>query len=360
MEKKTPLYDMHLALGGKMVPYAGFTLPIQYTSIEEEHLVVREKAGLFDVSHMGEILLTGKDALHTINTLLSNDFTTLKVEKARYSLMLNPNGGIMDDLLVYRLSDDEYKLVVNAANIEKDVRWIKQQLIGDTHMENISDKIGQLALQGPLSKEILKKLVKEEEIPTGFFSFIKDVKMKEANCLISQTGYTGSFGYEIYCKSEDTAMIWKQMMDVGQSMGLLPCGLGARDTLRIEAALPLYGQEMTDEISPFEADLAFAIKMNKAEDFIGKAPLTGKEQPQRMRKGLKITGRGIVRGECEVFAAGKSIGMTTSGTHMPYMNGAYAMALIDVSYQIGDVVSVSVRGRSIEAEIVSMPFYKKP
>lgn len=358
MEKKTPLYDVHVALGGKIVPFAGYSLPIQYSDITHEHLSVRNKAGLFDVSHMGEILLSGKDALQTVNNLLPNEYSNLAIEKARYSPMLNKNGGIVDDLIVYRLGEQKYQLVVNGANVEKDAAWINQNLIGDTIMQNISDEIGQVALQGPASKEIIKSLCKDEDIPKAYFSFKENANVGGITCILSRTGYTGSFGYEIYCKAADTVLLWQTIMEAGKPHGLVPCGLGARDTLRIEACMPLYGNEMTDDINPLEASLDFAVKLNK-EDFIGKSALIEKGAPKRVRVGLKITGRGIVRGESEVYNGTEKVGVTTSGTLMPYLNAAYAMAMvISNCSKIGTKLSVDVRGRKIDAEVVEMPFYK--
>ncbi|MCL1935252.1 MAG: glycine cleavage system aminomethyltransferase GcvT [Defluviitaleaceae bacterium] len=359
MEKKTPLYDTHIKLGGKIVPFAGFLLPIQYSDIKSEHMAVREAAGLFDVSHMGEIVITGKDALKTLNNLLPNEFKTLKKGKVRYSPLLNNNGGIIDDLLVYHISDSTYKLVVNASNIEKDVDWIKNHLIGDTKMENVSEDIGQIALQGPKSLEILREFVNEDDIPKAYYSFTKNANFNGIGCLISRTGYTGSFGYEIYLKSEDTTNVWNSLLEKGKKYGLIPCGLGARDTLRIEACMPLYGQEMTDNIDPFTAGLDFSIKMEKEENFIGKEALKNKLTPKKVRVGLKVLGRGIVRGESLVLNGEKEIGFTTSGTLMPYLNAAYAMAIIDrEEAEIGNKLFVSVRGKSIEALVVPMPFYR--
>ena len=357
MDKKTPLYDEHIALNAKMVPYAGYVLPIQYSSIQEEHMAVREKVGLFDVSHMGEFTLTGKDALANLNYLLSNDFTTLKIGKARYTTMLNEDGGIIEDLLVYRIDEEEYMLVVNAANIETDFKWIQQHTFGSIKLEDISDEVGQLALQGPNATEVLRKLTVEDQLPKAFFGFTKDVDLGGVTCLISRTGYTGSFGYEIYCKSIDTPKLWKKILEAGLDLGLLACGLGARDTLRIEGALPLYGQEMTEEITPFEAGLGFCVKMSK-DDFIGKNGLLSKETPHRMRMGLKVIGRGIVRGGSDLIYGEEVVGVTTSGTHMPYLNGAYAMGLIQSRFKVGQKLFASVRGRLIEVEIVDLPFYK--
>ena len=358
MEQRTPLYDIHLALKGKMVTFAGYSLPIQYTGIIEEHMETRQRAGLFDVSHMGELLLCGPGAVQTLNHICSNDFTGLTPGRVRYSPMLNADGGVIDDLLVYCLDIERYWLVVNAGNREKDVGWIKSNLVGEVTFEDISDSIGQIALQGPQSAEILKKLTPEELIPQKYYSFVEKAEVGGIPCLISRTGYTGSFGYEIYCGAEDTPAIWTKIMEAGADIGITPCGLGARDTLRLEAAMPLYGHEMNEEISPLEAGLDFAVKLDK-QDFIGKDALVKKGEPTITRVGLKMTGRGIAREGCVVLAGDKPVGTVSSGTHLPYMNGAYAMALIEKNYAaLGTEVVVDVRGRKVEAQVVPIPFYK--
>lgn len=357
MTKKTPLYDVHIALKAKMGPYAGFEMPLEYSNVKSEHLAVREKVGIFDVSHMGEVLLTGTDVSKTLDALLPCDILNLKENRVRYTPMLNENGGIIDDLLVYHMSENNYRLVINAANIDKDIAWMKQHLIGDTKLENISDEIGLIALQGPASKELLAELVPEKEIPKPFFSMVDGAHLGEIKVLISRTGYTGSFGYEIYCDAKDTEYVWSQLLEKGEKYGIEPCGLVARDTLRLEAALPLYGFEMTDEIDPIETGIGFAVKLSKDEDFIGKQALSEKEQT-RVRVGLKVTGRGIVRGDSLVLIDDKEIGFTTSGTILPYVDGAYAMAIIDKNYsEIGTTLTASVRNRKIDVEVVPLPFY---
>lgn len=360
MERKTPLYDCHVECGGKMVPFGGYLLPVQYKSgIIAEHMAVRKEAGLFDVSHMGEITLSGKDAFANIQMLLSNDFTSLAEGKIRYSPMCNEEGGIVDDLLVYRMGEQSYLLVVNASNREKDANWIKEHLTGEVDFLDLSDKIVQMALQGPHSTQILSQLADESQLPQKYYTFTEDVKMAGKNCLISRTGYTGEDGFEIYCKAEDGPFLWKELLKAGGAFGLIPCGLGARDTLRLEAAMPLYGHEMNDQTTPLEADLGFAIKMNK-EDFIGKKAIEGRGPLTQKRVGLNLTGRGIAREECPVYANDQRIGTTTSGTHCPYLNRAVAMAYLSVEYcQPGTPVEIEVRGRRISAEVTPLPFYRR-
>jgi len=273
--------------------------------------------------------------------------------------MCNENGGVVDDLIVYRMAADQYFVVVNAANRHKDVEWMKNHLKGDAALEDLSDSYAQIALQGPKSREILAKVAKEEEIPAKYYTFKECITVAGAECLVSQTGYTGEHGYEIYCKPEDAPGIWNALLAVGKEDGLIPCGLGARDTLRLEASMPLYGHEMDDTISPLETGLDFGVKMQK-EDFIGKRAIVEKGEPDIKRVGLKVTGRGIVREHCNVYIEDQKIGETTSGTHCPYLGGAYAMALIDKAHAAeGTAMEAEVRGRKIQVEIVPLPFYKK-
>jgi aminomethyltransferase len=360
MELKTPLYDAHVRDGGKIVPFAGYLLPVQYEpGVIKEHMAVRTRAGLFDVSHMGEILCEGKDALANIQKLLTNNFDNLADGQARYSPMCNENGGTVDDLIVYKRSDEHYFIVVNAANKDKDYQWMLSHRFGEVTFTDVSDQYSQLALQGPKAMEILRKLVSEDSIPKKYYHAVFDGEVAGMPCIVSKTGYTGEDGVEIYLDSGLAEKMWDTLLANGKEEGLIPCGLGARDTLRMEAAMPLYGHEMDDEVTPLETGLGFAVKMAK-EDFIGKAALEAKGEPSRNRVGLKVTGRGIIREHQEVFADGKQIGLTTSGTHCPYLGYPAAMALVDEAYtEIGTRVTVEVRGRKVDAEIVALPFYKR-
>lgn len=359
MEKKTALYEAHLACEGKIVPFAGYLLPVQYkTGVVTEHMAVRKECGLFDVSHMGEVLCSGKDALKNLNYILTNRFDDMYDGQARYSPMCNEKGGVVDDLIVYKIKENHYFIVVNASNKDKDVAWLKAHAFGEVVFEDISERVAQIALQGPKSKEILAKLAAAEDIPTKYYSACFDRQIHGMKCIISRTGYTGEYGYEIYLANQDALKLWDLFLETGKEYGLIPCGLGARDTLRLEASMPLYGHEMDDEITPFEADFDNFIDMGK--DFIGKEALLAKGEPTRKRIGIKVTGRGIVREQAKVFADGKEIGITTSGTHCPYLGYPVAMALLDLEYRVpGTKVVAEVRGRKIEAEVVSLPFYKK-
>lgn len=371
MERKTPLYESHIKAGGKIVEFAGYLLPVQYeTGVIGEHMAVRTSAGLFDVSHMGEVKLCGRDALRNLQQLFTNDFSRMINGQVKYSPMCNDYGGVVDDLLIYRRNEEEYLVVINAANRLKDVEWMRMHLSGDVVFEDISDEVAQLALQGPRAKEVLCKVAVEAQLPVKYYSFTEGVMIAGVRCMVSRTGYTGEDGYEIYCRSEFAPKLWKVLLEAGNYTGgkaerengsnvLIPCGLGARDTLRFEASMPLYGHEMDDTISPLETGLGFAVKLEK-EDFIGKAGIVSRGTPKITRVGLTITGRGIAREECPVYLGEKLLGTTTSGTYCPYLGGAYAMALIPVEHSaIGTQLEVEVRGRRITAEITSLPFYKR-
>ena len=289
MEQKTPLYAKHAAAGGKIVPFAGYLLPVQYpTGVIAEHMAVRTAAGLFDVSHMGELVFTGPDALRNLNHLLTNDFSGMYDGQVRYSPMCNDQGGCVDDLIVYKVHDTAYLVVVNAANKDKDAGWMREHLFGACEMEDISGRVAQVALQGPKSKQILLRLLDESVLPPKYYSFVQDVDLRGIRCLISRTGYTGEFGYELYCVSADAEGLWDLLLEAGADLGLIPCGLGARDTLRLEAAMPLYGHELNDVITPLEAGLDFAVKMGK-EDFIGKNAIAARLPPVGVSPGSTRT-----------------------------------------------------------------------
>jgi aminomethyltransferase len=360
MDKKTPLYDMHLSLKGKIVPFAGYLLPVQYEGVIAEHMAVRTKAGLFDVSHMGEITFRGPDAEKAINFLLTNDIRGMEIGQARYSPMCNEKGGVVDDLIVHKFADDYFVIVVNAANKDKDVSWMRDNLIkGDVTFEDISGLVAQIALQGPSSPAILKKLMAPGDIPRKYYRFTPGAIVAGRKCLmVARTGYTGETGFEIYCSPEDVQYLWEEITRAGEEHGLVPCGLGARDTLRLEAGMPLYGHEMDEDILPLHTGLGFAVKFGK-EDFIGKKALENAEN-DRTRVGLKVTGRGIVRENCSLYDGERSVGKTTSGTHSPLLGHSIAMAIVkNDCAQVGKVLSADVRGRRVEVQVIPLPFYKK-
>jgi len=359
--KRTALYDKHVALGGKMVPFAGYSMPVQYQGgVIAEHMAVRTKAGLFDVSHMGEVRITGGGAFTLVQNLICNDISAMKDGDCRYSPMLNEQGGIVDDLLVYRFGENDYLLVINASNREKDVRWIIAHNDFGAVVTDISDTLSELALQGPAAKGILGKLTAPDTLPGRYYTFRDAVNVGGIKCLVSRTGYTGEHGYELYCDNESAPKLWDLLLESGGDEGLIPCGLGARDTLRLEAAMPLYGHEMNDDITPFEASLDIFVKMNK-DSFVGKDALAGREQPDKRRVCLRMTGRGIAREQYPVFKDGVQIGVVTSGTQLPFAGFAGAMALIDANLCApGTALQVDARGRLVDCEVIPSPFYSKP
>lgn len=355
MEKKTPLYECHLEAKGKIVEFGGYLLPIQYESgIITEHKAVRENVGMFDVSHMGEFIMEGKDALANVNYLFTNDFTDLALGGVRYSIMCQPDGNTVDDLLVYRMKEDKFYIVVNASNRDKDREWIESNKFGDVHFEDISDSIGQIAIQGPNSEKVVEKLT--HQIPQKYYTFMDDVDFAGKKVLISRTGYTGEDGFEVYCQAEDTPHLWNEVLKAGEEFGLIPCGLGCRDTLRFEAGMPLYGHELSESISPVEAGLKMFVKLDK-EKFIGKEALS--KDRLRKRMAFKVVDKGIAREHCDVYANDVLVGQTTTGTFSPTLNQAIFTALVDVDVSSDNQFSVDVRGRKLKAEVTKFPFVRK-
>jgi len=378
MDFQTPLYEQHVALGATMTSFAGYMLPVQYSAgILSEHNAVRTAAGLFDVSHMGEFLIQGNAALDFINHCFTNDFTNMTENSVRYSLLCNNEGGVIDDVLVYMLTPQKFLIVVNASNRQKDYLHLKTILDNSTSqshnfaenvsLTDISDDTALLALQGPASKEILEALNSVPNfslkyplpLPEKYYTFAQPVENTSCT-IVSQTGYTGESGYEIFLAPADAPLLWDLIMKAGKSLGILPCGLGARDTLRLEAAMPLYGHEMDDTISPLETGLGFGVKMNKPY-FIGKEGILSRGEPAKKRVGLKVTGKGIARENQPVYQNGKPIGHTTSGTFAPFLKYPIAMAILSKSadLSIGAIVEIDIRGRRVEAQITELPFYKR-
>jgi aminomethyltransferase len=352
MVKKTSMYDEHVELKGKMVEFANYLLPIQYTSIVDEHLAVRQRVGIFDVSHMGEILIEGKNAIAFVNYLVCSDISKIQSSRIKYSLLLNEKGTIIDDLLVYCLSETKLLLVVNASNKEKDYKWITDNKIAGIKITDKSDSYSQIAIQGPLSKTILTHIVNADFLPKKYYSFIEKVNILSHEVLISKTGYTGEDGYEIYGEGDAIKDIFNSLIQ----LGITPCGLGSRDTLRLEAGMPLYGHEMNEDITPLNTSLEFFCKLEK-DYFIGKENLVDKGIT---RVGLFNLDKGIIRENMEVFFENNLIGSTTSGTFLPYLKGSYAMAIIDKKYSLENtVVDVKIRNRFVKAKVVKLPFYKR-
>ena len=348
--KRTPLYSKHIGAGGVMVDFGGYELPVRYSDgILAEHTAVRERAGLFDVSHMGEILVEG-NATAYLEKLLTNRFSDMAPGKVRYSLMLYPEGGVVDDVLVYRRAEESYLVVVNAANREKDYEWMKAHAEGVT-LKDISDETALLALQGSAAKEILSGV----KLPEKYYTFIENVDIFGMNATISRTGYTGEYGVEIFLGNEDAPVLWDRLIEKGAEYGMKPAGLGARDTLRLEAAMPLYGHELRREYLASEAGLDFAIKLDKA-DFIGKTAL--ESIPARYERiGAFVDGKGIAREGTPVFDEEGEAGLVTSGTMSPTLGKAVAM--LRVRKERKGKLFCEVRGRKLPLTETPLPFYKR-
>ncbi|WP_088104703.1 glycine cleavage system aminomethyltransferase GcvT [Halalkalibacter urbisdiaboli] len=360
--KRTPIYDLYSSYGARTIDFGGWDLPVQFSSIKEEHEAVRTKAGLFDVSHMGEVEVKGPQALTYLQMLVTNDVSKLINGQVQYSAMCYETGGTVDDLLIYRKAEDDYLLVINASNIEKDVAWMKKHQLDDVEITDVSNKIALLALQGPKAELILTKVANDDVKTIPTFSFVEHVDIEGVSVLISRTGYTGEDGFELYCQSAEASKLWETLLSVGEQEGLIPCGLGARDTLRFEAKLPLYGQELTPDITPLEAGIGFAVKLNKEVDFLGKEALTKQKTEGLQRKlvGLEMIDKGIPRTGYEVFDGEKQIGFVTTGTQSPTLKKNVGLALLEIDYtDIDTEIDVQVRKKRLKAKVVSTPFYKR-
>lgn len=360
--QRTPLFEVYKEYGGKTIDFGSWELPVQFSSIKEEHEAVRTKAGLFDVSHMGEVEVKGPDSLNYLQKMMTNDISKIKNGGAQYTAMCYENGGTVDDLLVYKFAENHYLLVVNASNIEKDYKWLKEHLAGDVNLENLSEKTAQLAIQGPLAEKVLQKLSGSELSEIGFFKFQQDVNINGKKALVSRTGYTGEDGFEVYCAAEDVVDLWKAILTAGDEEGIVPVGLGARDTLRFEANLALYGQELSPEISPLEAGIGFAVKLNKEADFIGKEALLQQKENGLPRKlvGIEMIDRGIPRHGYPVYKGEELIGEVTTGTQSPTLKKNIGLALIKTEFAgLESEIEVEIRGKRLKAAVVPTPFYKR-
>lgn len=360
--KKTSLYDIHNKYGGKIIDFAGWSLPVEYEGIIAEHEAVRNAAGLFDVSHMGEVEVKGKDALDFVQNLITNDAATLEDNQILYSLMCYPHGGIVDDLLVYKFNHEHYFLVINASNVEKDFQWMLDN-VGNYNvtLTNVSENYSEMALQGPEAQAILQKLTDTDLSEIKFFYCNRDVKIQGVSCLVSRTGYTGEDGFEIYLNHESAAKIWDLIMETGKEVGIKAAGLGSRDTLRFEASLPLYGNELSDEITPLEAGLGFFVKLNK-EQFIGKDVLVKQKAEGLKRKivGFELLDKGVPRHGYEVVVEGKEVGFVTTGYMSPTLKKPVGLAMVPVEYsELGTEIEIKVRKRLLKAVVISKKFYTK-
>jgi aminomethyltransferase len=359
--KRTPLYDMHVRLGGRLIDFGGWELPVQYAGILEEHEQTRNHAGLFDVSHMGEIEVRGPEAEAFIQQLVTNDIGKMEENQVVYSPMCYLHGGTVDDLLVYKYSKEHYLLVVNASNTDKDYQWIHENLSGKVGIQNVSEQYAQLALQGPGAEAVLQKLTDLPLHTLRFFRFLPELTLAGVNALVSRTGYTGEDGFEIYVSSPAAPGLWEKLLEAGKEEGLVPVGLGARDTLRFEAVLPLYGQELAQDISPLEAGLGIFVKLGKG-DFIGREALVKQKEQGLARQlvGFEMLDKGIARSHYEVQRDGKTIGMVTSGTFSPTLKKNLGLALLEKEFaEPGTELEILVRNKPLKAVVVKKPFYVK-
>lgn len=371
MLKRTPLYDVYKDYkGAKLIDFGGWELPVNFEAgIIAEHMVVRENAGLFDVSHMGEITVEGPGSEDFVNWLVTNDVKSMHDYQCMYSPMCYPEGGVVDDLMVYRYSPEKYLLVVNAANTDKDFSWISKEndyvkkASNLPKIENVSASYGQIAFQGPKANEYSRELIGDVVDDIQFFHFKDGIEIAGEKCIISRTGYTGEDGFEIYCSSEKVADVWNEILQKTSDKGVLPCGLGARDTLRFEAKLPLYGHELTKDITPLEANLSVFVKLEK-EDFCGKDALVKQKEngvPRSLR-GIEMVDRGVPREHYKVFSVeGDEIGTVTSGSKSIMLDKFCGLVLIKrgIGLKIGDEIEVEIGKKRRRARLVKTPFYKQ-
>ncbi|MBF0405737.1 MAG: glycine cleavage system aminomethyltransferase GcvT [Candidatus Riflebacteria bacterium] len=361
MMKKTPLCAVHEKSGARMIEFGGWYMPVQYTSIIEEHQTVRNKAGLFDLFHMGEFWLTGKDALKTIQKVVTQDIEALSDRQIAYSPMCRPDGTIVDDLLIYRFNMEKFFLVVNASNIDKDFAWIQSQLIGDSKLENKSSETGLIAIQGPFAQEILQKLLRQNLKAIKYYWFTTGI-VAGVDAIISRTGYTGEDGFELYFDAQHCEKIWEQLMNAGSGYGLTPIGLGARDTLRLEARLMLYGNDIHDATTPIEANLDWTVKFAKGPFNGSDVFKTQKEKGvQKTLVGFEMGKGPAPRHEYPIVHDGKKVGVVTSGTMAPTLQKNIGLGYVPPELKaIGSKFEVEIRGKLYPATVIQTPFYTKP
>jgi len=362
MAKRTPLYEEHLRLNARIVEFGGWDMPVMYTGIIEEHTAVRVSAGVFDVSHMGEIEFTGPDALPCVNYLTVNNASSLVDGQAQYSILLNERGTVVDDIIVYRFSGNRFIFVVNASNIEKDFAWITSHKKGNVKIENRSDDFALIAFQGPKAISILKGLTDANVEGLETFHFAQGSFNKRDTCIFARTGYTGEDGFEIFCSPKAAPAIWQDLLEKGKPQGVMPVGLGARDTLRMEMKYSLYGHEITDETNPLEAGLGWVVKLDKPGDFLGKSALLKVKQEGLKRKlvGFKMIEKSIPRSGCDIVADNQKVGFVTSGTMSPSLKEPIGIGYVPAALaQEGSKFFIDIRGAQRQAMVVKTPFYKR-
>jgi aminomethyltransferase len=358
--RKTPLYDAHVALGAKMVPFAGFSMPVQYSGIRLEHEAVRKAVGLFDVSHMGNFFVTGKEAKAYLQKVTVNNVDKLKPMDVQYSALCYANGTVVDDILVYCLVEGHYKLVVNASNIDKDFQWMAGQRFGDVELRNASAELCILSLQGPRAVDVARKVMDRDPALVGTYKAGRAL-VNGVSTLFSRTGYTGEDGFEFYPENRQAPALWTKLLEAGSEYGILPVGLGARDTLRLEAGYSLYGHELSDQTNLIEAGLGWITDLNKG-DFTGRAPLEAKVKsgPERKMVGIELLELAIPREGCVVRAGGQEIGVVTSGTMSPTLNKGIALAYVKTEFsKIGTPLEVVIRDAGKQARVTGRNFYKR-
>ncbi|KXO00165.1 glycine cleavage system protein T [Aequorivita aquimaris] len=358
--KNTALSHIHEQLGAKMVPFAGYNMPVSYEGVNAEHETVRKNVGVFDVSHMGEFLITGPNALDLLQKVCSNDISKIVDGQAQYNCMPNETGGIVDDLIVYKFEDGKYLLVVNASNIDKDWEWISKHNTMGAEMRNLSDDYSLLAIQGPKAVEAMQSLTSEDLSAIKFYHFKVADFAGIAHVIISATGYTGSGGFEIYCKNSEVEQVWNKVMEAGKNFGIRPIGLAARDTLRLEMGFCLYGNDINDTTSPLEAGLGWITKFTK--DFINSENLKKQKEEGVKRKliGFELKERGIPRHDYEIVDKdGKNIGIVTSGTMAPSLNKGIGLGYVTTENSApGSEIFIQIRNKPVAATVVKTPFYK--
>ena len=360
--KKTPLNEVHRALGGKMVDFGGWDMPVQYTAgVIAEHMATREKAGLFDVSHMGEIWVEGEGAIAFVNRITTNDVTKLVDGQAHYSALMNEHGGVVDDLLVYRFDEGKLLLVVNASTTDKDWDWITSRVLDEAiTLINASADYCQIAVQGPKALEIAQKFTDVNLPEIKYYHFTVD-KFDGVDAIISRTGYTGEDGFEIYADKDEAVRLWNDLMEAGAEFGILPAGLAARNTLRLESAMSLYGNELGDDISPLEANLGWICKLNKGE-FVGREAMARLKEEGLKKKlvGFEMVDKGIARDHFDVYIGDEKVGYVTSGSPAPYLKKNIGLAFVPTEFaKTGQEITIDVRGKKLAAVIVPTPFYKR-
>ena len=359
--KRTPLHDVHVSIGARMVDFAGWHMPVQYTGPIEEHLSVRSAAGLFDVSHMGEFEILGQGAISLLQRITTNDVSKLADNQAQYSCLTNENGGVIDDLLVYRINADHFLLVVNASNSEKDFNWIKKHANeAGVEANDTSEGYALIALQGPRSEQILQEVTDHmlDRIP---YYWSQRVNVDNVDCRVSRTGYTGEDGFEIFCRPDDARHLWNRLLVTGKELGLLPCGLAARNTTRLEAGYRLWGNDMDENTTPLEAGLGWIVKLDKGE-FVGREALLRQKAEGLKRKlvGFEMLDKAPARDGYDVVVNGNVVGKVASGSPAPFLKKNIGFAYVPIEYSAnGTEIAIQVRNREVAARVVPTPFYKR-